>query len=173
MKAIALVVGLAALLVANGARAKPQCSVPQIQEARHRAQRAFNEKRYPAAVETLQALEKQCDLPRGTTESVWAENDLAWAHYKAGDPIACLQLIGHWVLHDAHEITDERLQQALEHNQEACAKAREKRFAGFTARPCSIAKPDGAAEKFFAAPASWNQEGVEAQCVAAATCAPG
>ena len=141
------------LLAAGAARAEPSCKHAEVAGARAAAEAQLRSGDAAGAVRTLRALDQRCALApdetatsRTTADFYWFESDLAFALLKAGRPIDCLRLLGP-ITGPYPGVSLQRLEQttggedppfaaAIDHNQELCQAAFDRRFAGFTDAPC-------------------------------------
>jgi hypothetical protein len=128
------------------------CDAAEIRAARRDAELRTKEHDPAGARDLLVALQKRCIVSKGTheapnLEALWYYSDRSWDAKLAGDPVECLRLLA--LVSDPHDgLLDgaavASVAEAIEHNQQACAKAHEDARKEFEARPCPFEAGDGA-----------------------------
>jgi hypothetical protein len=128
------------------------CTHDEVQRTRASAERQMTKKDYKGAVATLRGL--ACALfPDGndpidgpastvTVDYFWYQSDLAFALYKAGDPVGCMRITAHALLGHPDGAQrffrlDAPVVKAIEHNYTICHAAHEERFGTLTGRACA------------------------------------
>lgn len=146
--------------------APPSCTKAAQRKVRAAAEKAVKAKDYKAAIARLEPVRAACGDAPDAVESAWLAADLAAAYEKAGQPLACEQLMAQLASPRARvaDAGNDKVLKAIEYNLDRCSKAIDAQYAAIKPGGCALTIEHAVATA--AAPAALVPRGATAACIA-------